>query len=59
MPNKTAFLRPILEDKNPKGTKAAIAAMVASLDDPYSYYLDAETYTKFQENNEEEYDVAL
>jgi len=34
---------------------AAIAAMVASLDDPYSYYLDADTYTKFEDNNKEEY----
>ena len=34
---------------------AAIAAMVASLGDPYSYYFDMEAYGKFEENNKEEY----
>ena len=34
---------------------AALAAMVASLDDPYSYYFDMEAYDDFEENNEEEY----
>ena len=33
----------------------AISAMVASLDDPYSYYLSEELYERFEENNEEEY----
>lgn len=34
---------------------AAIAAMVASLGDPYSYYFDMEAYDQFEENNKEEY----
>ena len=34
---------------------AAIAAMVASLGDPYSYYFDMEAYGQFEENNKEEY----
>ncbi len=34
---------------------AALTAMVASLNDPYSYYFDMENYDNFEENNEEEY----
>lgn len=34
---------------------AAIAAMVTSLGDPYSYYFDMETYDRYEENNKEEY----
>lgn len=34
---------------------AALTSMVASLNDPYSYYFDMENYDKFEENNEEEY----
>lgn len=34
---------------------AAITAMVASLNDPYSYYFDMEDYDDFEEHNEEEY----
>lgn len=34
---------------------AAIAAMVASIKDPYSYYFDTELFDEFEENNQEEY----
>ncbi len=34
---------------------AALYAMVASLEDPYSYYFDMEDYEDFEESNEEEY----
>ncbi len=34
---------------------AALTSMVASLNDPYSYYFNAENYDDFEENNEEEY----
>ncbi len=34
---------------------AAISAMVKSLGDPYSSYLNAEDFSDYQENNEEEY----
>lgn len=34
---------------------AAIAAMVASLNDPYSYYFDMEAFDQYEENNKEEY----
>lgn len=35
--------------------EAAIGAMVASLNDPYSYYFNEDIYDQFEENNEEEY----
>lgn len=34
---------------------AALTAMVASLEDPYSYYFDMDTFDEFEENNKEEY----
>ncbi|MBO5734402.1 MAG: S41 family peptidase [Clostridia bacterium] len=40
-----------LDDMN----DAAIAAMVASLNDPYSYYFDMEAFDQYEENNKEEY----
>ena len=34
---------------------AALTAMVASLEDPYSYYFDMDRFDEFEENNKEEY----
>ena len=34
---------------------AALTAMVASLQDPYSYYFDMDRFDEFEENNKEEY----
>ena len=34
---------------------AALTAMVASLQDPYSYYFDMDTFDQFEEKNKEEY----
>lgn len=34
---------------------AALSAMVASLEDPYSYYFDMATFDQFEEKNKEEY----
>lgn len=34
---------------------AALTAMVASLEDPYSYYFDMELFDEFEEKNKEEY----
>ncbi len=38
-----------------KMNDAALSAMVASLNDPYSYYFDMKTYDQFEKNKEEEY----
>ena len=49
------YVDTLTDEQINKMNDAAMAAMVASLNDPYSYYFDMETYDEFQENNEEEY----
>lgn len=49
------YVDPLTQEQIDKMNDAALTAMVASLNDPYSYYFDMETYEKFEENNQEEY----
>ena len=49
------YVDPISQEQEDAMNDAAIAAMVAVLQDPYSYYFDMATFDKFEENNKEEY----
>ena len=49
------YVDPISEEKQKAMEDAALTAMVATLDDPYSYYFDTEVYGKFEASNNEEY----
>lgn len=49
------YVDPLTEEQQKKMEDYAISAMVASLEDPYSYYFDETAYDSFEENNEEEY----
>ncbi len=49
------YVDTLTEEQIDKMNDAALASMVASLQDPYSYYFDMEAFDEFEENNEEEY----
>ncbi len=49
------YVDTLSEDQINDMNDAALTAMVASLNDPYSYYFDMEDYDNFEEKNEEEY----
>lgn len=49
------YVDKLTEEQINKMNDAALTAMVASLEDPYSYYFDMELFDKFEENNKEEY----
>ena len=49
------YVDPLTEEQIDKMNDYAISAMVASLEDPYSYYLDAEMLEEYEESMEEEY----
>lgn len=49
------YVDPLSEEQIEKMNDYAISAMVASLEDPYSYYFDAETFQAYEESIEEEY----
>ena len=49
------YVDPLTEEQQKKMEDYAISAMVASLEDPYSYYFDEATFHSFEESNEEEY----
>lgn len=49
------YVDPLTEEQQKKMEDYAISAMVASLEDPYSYYFDENMFDSFQESNEEEY----
>lgn len=49
------YVDPLTQEQIDNMNDAAISAMVSSLKDPYSYYLDMERLDKFEENNKEEY----
>lgn len=49
------YVDPLTEEQQKKMDDYAISAMVASLEDPYSYYFDESTFDSYEENIEEEY----
>ena len=49
------YVDPISQEQQDAMNDAAISAMVAVLEDPYSYYFDMATFDKFEENAKEEY----
>lgn len=49
------YVDPLTKEQIDKMDDAAISAMVKSLNDPYSTYLNTEDFQDYQENNEEEY----
>lgn len=49
------YVDPLTEEQQKKMEDYAISAMIASLEDPYSYYFDETAYDSFEESNEEEY----
>ena len=49
------YVDELSEEQIEKLDDFALTAMVASLDDPYSYYLNVENMESFDESNEEEY----
>ena len=49
------YVDDLTEEQKEKMEDYAVSAMVASLEDPYSFYFDAENYDTFEENMQEEY----
>ena len=49
------YVKPLTKEQITKMEDAAISAMVESLNDPYSRYLNSEGFAAYEENNEEEY----
>lgn len=49
------YVDPLSDEQVDKMNDYAISAMVASLEDPYSYYFDATTYDSYEESTKEEY----
>ncbi len=49
------YVDTLTEEQVEKMNDAALTSMVATLNDPYSYYFDMEAFEDFEENNEEEY----
>lgn len=49
------YVDELSEEQKEKLDDYAISAMVASLEDPYSFYFDAENFDVFEENMQEEY----
>lgn len=49
------YVDPLSQEQVDKMNDYAISAMVASLEDPYSYYFDAATYESYEESTKEEY----
>lgn len=49
------YVDKLTEEQIEKMDDVALSAMVASLEDPYSYYFDTATLQNFNESNEEEY----
>lgn len=49
------YVDELTEEQIEKMDDYALAAMVGSLDDPYSYYFNMEDFEDFNESNEEEY----
>ncbi len=49
------YVDPLTQEQVDKMNDYAISAMVASLEDPYSHYLDAETFESYEQSIEEEY----
>lgn len=49
------YVEELSDEQVTKMEDAAISAMVESLNDPYSQYLNTDNYEQFEENNEEEY----
>lgn len=52
---KQNYVDKLTEEQINTMNDAALTAMVASLQDPYSYYFDVELFDEFEENNKEEY----
>lgn len=49
------YVDPLSDEQIDKMNDYAISAMVASLEDPYSYYFDAATFDSYEESTKEEY----
>lgn len=49
------YVDQLTDEQIDKMNDYALTAMVASLEDPYSYYFDAETYDSFEESTKEKY----
>ncbi len=49
------YVDPLTEEQIKKMEDHAISAMVASLEDPYSYYFDEKLFDSYEENTKEEY----
>lgn len=49
------YVDPLTDEQVEKMDDYAISAMVASLEDPYSYYFDEKMFDSFEENAKEEY----
>jgi len=49
------YVDPLSDEQIEKMNDYALHAMVASLEDPYSYYFDEETFETFEEDAKEEY----
>ena len=49
------YVDDLTDEQKEKMEDYAVSAMVASLEDPYSFYFDAENYDTFEENMQEEY----
>lgn len=49
------YVDALTDEQIDKMNDAALTAMVASLEDPYSYYFDMDTFDEFEENSKEEY----
>lgn len=49
------YVDPLSDEQVEKMNDYAISAMVASLEDPYSYYFDEEMYDSYEESTKEEY----
>lgn len=52
---KEHYVDPVSEEQMDKMNDYALSAMVASLEDPYSYYFDASTMDSYEESTKEEY----